>query len=154
MKLITTFSAIGLAIALSATNLSSENEMQQRINDVIADHPGGQQTAWNEVTWDGGAIVLTLSPRDESPRHERAVGGCPAGSFCAFAGSNYSSSRLTFSTCTSSHSVAPLGASVRSIANSRTSGQVQALNGSTVVLTVPANSGQNTAPTITSLSCS
>lgn len=37
--------------------------MQERVEDVIEEH-GGVQTGWNEVTWDAGAVILTLDPED------------------------------------------------------------------------------------------
>lgn len=125
--------------------------MQQRVNAALAEVPGGVQTAWNEVSWDDGAVVLTLAP--EGVATAAAVGSCASGTFCAYAKVGYTGTKLTFSTCTSGLSVAALP-QVRSIANARSSGTVSAYNGSTLVTTVAAGTGKNTAGTITSLSCS
>lgn len=125
------------------------SEVQDRIDAVLAEY-GGEQTAWNEVSWDGGDTVLTVAGEASISR----VGGCADGKFCAYSLAGYSGSRLTFSTCTSNISVSSLGASVRSIANSRSSGTVTAYNGGSAVLSVGAGSGANTSATITSLGCS
>ncbi|MDR2703950.1 MAG: peptidase inhibitor family I36 protein [Cellulomonadaceae bacterium] len=127
--------------------------MQGRINEILSTHAGGIQVAWNEIAWNDGAIVLTLSP-DNIGVAPLAVGNCPSGSFCAYDGANYSGNRLAFTTCPSTNDVSPLGKAVRSIANSRTSGSIQARNGSTVVHTISANSGLNTTSTISHLVCS
>ncbi len=77
-----------------------------------------------------------------------------SGKFCAYTLPGYLGNKLTFSTCTSNHGVSALGGSVRSIANSRSSGTVKAYNGSSLVLSVSAGTGKNTTATITKLACS
>ncbi|ACZ29893.1 hypothetical protein Xcel_0861 [Xylanimonas cellulosilytica DSM 15894] len=136
----------------AAANAQDAPDMQERIETVLADNPGGVQTGWNEVTWDDGAVILTIAP--DSDIAPRTIGSCATGAFCAYSQAGYLGSKLTFTTCTANHSVSTLGAPVRSIANARNNNTVKALNGSTVVLTVPANTGKNTTASITKLSCS
>ncbi|MFT4051190.1 MAG: peptidase inhibitor family I36 protein [Microbacterium sp.] len=140
-----------IALAPTAAN-AAEDRVQARIDAVIAEY-GGEQTAANEVTWDDGAIILTVEAA-ASVSALTGVGTCPSGSYCAYSRTNYLGSRLAFTTCTTGNSVSALGSAVRSIANSRSSGTVSAYNGSTKVLTVAAGNGKNTTATITTLSCS
>lgn len=149
--------ALAAALLLLATPLAAsadpDPDLQHRTDAVIEEF-GGTQTGPGEVTWDGGAVVLTLAADDARGPGTLAVGSCPSGSYCAYSLAGYFGSRLTFTTCTTGNSVAPLGSPVRSIANSRTSGTVRAYNSGSLVLTVPANTGVNTIATITTLSCS
>lgn len=142
---------IATATPAAATSSTTSASMQQQVDAALAAEPGGMQTAWNEVSWNDGAVVLTLA--SDVITVTAAVGPCPSGKFCAYSSTGYTGSKLTFSTCTSGLSVAGLNAPVRSIANSRTSGTVTAYNGSSPVLTVPPGQGKNTLATITSLSC-
>lgn len=145
------FGVVILPFGVSAP--TEDAAVQERIAEVMQEYPGGTQISRNEVSWDNGNVVLTLRSQDDtvSPTN---VGNCETGKFCAYSGTGYTGSSISFSTCTSSHSVAQLGTAVRSIANARTSGQVQAKNGSTVVLTVPHGTGANTTATVTTLACS
>lgn len=49
--------------------------MQTRIDEVLAEHPGGTQVSWNEVSWEDGDVVLTLASEGVSTF---AVGSCAA----------------------------------------------------------------------------
>ncbi|MCD1571859.1 hypothetical protein [Agromyces mediolanus] len=114
--------------------------LQQRIDAVLAEFPGGTQTGPDEVSWQDGAVVLTLE--SEGQLAARSVGSCATGTHCVYSGSGLSGSKLTFSTC-STQSVAPLGAPVASIANAR-SVVVRAYNSIGVVGSVSANGSANT----------
>lgn len=141
------------ATPAAADTAPAQTPMQQRVSAALAAEPGGEQTAWNEISWDNGAVVLTLASDTAIASVAAQVGTCTSGNFCAYSSANYGGNKLTFSTCTSGLSVAGLGGPVRSIANSRSSGTVRAYNGGTVVLTVAPGTGKNTLATITSLSC-
>ncbi|MCM3656214.1 hypothetical protein M3147_03005 [Agromyces mediolanus] len=125
--------------ALAATS-PDEPDLQQQIDAVLAEFPGGTQTAPNEVSWQDGTVVLTLANDEQVAA--RSVGSCATGTHCVYSGSGLSGSKLTFSTC-STQSVAPLGAPVASIANAR-SVVVRAYNSIGVVGSVSANSSANT----------
>lgn len=150
--LITAVITACLIATTTMTATAATDPIQDRIDTVLAEY-GGQQTAWNEVSWDDGATILTLAP-DAGTVAPFAVGGCPDSNFCVYSLAGYVGSRITFTTCTSNHPVGALGGPVRSIANSRTSGSVTAYNVNAYVLTVPYNNGTNTISTITRLSCS
>lgn len=125
--------------------------MQGHIDAVIQEFPGAVQTGWNEVTWDDGAVILTIAPGG-GLAPTAAVGNCASGTYCVYSGQNRTGSKLTFSTC-ANHSVSPLGGPVRSMANARSSGSVVAKNGGAVVLTVATGTSKNTTATITHANC-
>lgn len=150
------------AIALLATSVAGPTaaatgtgNMQERVEAVLAENPGGTQIGWNEISWDDGDVILTLAP-SASPSGVTAfaaVGGCTAGRFCAYSQSSYGGDKITFSTCTSSHSVSALSGPVRSMANSRTSGTIRAYAGSTLLASAAAGTGSNVTGTTTKISC-
>ena len=154
---ITTLVTLLLSAAPASAATFSDDELQDRVDAVIAEY-GGVQTGENEVSWDGGAIVLTIAAGDGSATRSdmsaQAVGDCPTWSFCAYSGYSYSGSRLQFTACTSGNSVAALPV-VRSIANARLWGTVRAYDGGSLVATVPPNTGlTSVAGGIDTLSCS
>lgn len=156
MRIPAIFAAIVFASMLIASPVAADerDSMATQVAAVLDAHPGGERTGWNEVTWHGGDVVLTLAPEVHSGTAAKSVGGCASGKFCAYSLPGYLGSKITYSTCTSNHSVSALGSPVRSIANSRSSGNVKAYNGSSLVLTVNAGTGKNTTSTITKLACS
>lgn len=126
--------------------------MQARVDSALTANPGGTQIAWNEVSWDDGAMILTLAP--ETGTVHTMVGGCASGKFCAYDHASYSGNKITYSTCTSYQSVSALPGAVRSMANSRTSGSIKAYSGSTLLATATAGHGTNVGGTTTYISCS
>ncbi|GAA2463080.1 peptidase inhibitor family I36 protein [Agromyces soli] len=134
-------SAATAATAGSGGAGSDADGLQQQIDAVLAEFPGGVQTGPDEVSWQDGAVVLNLAP--EGQLAARSVGSCATGAHCVYSGVGLSGSKLTFSTC-STQSVAPLGAPVASIANAR-SVVVRAYNSVGVVGSVSANSSASTS---------
>lgn len=143
---------VGGMFAPAAAQASSD-DLQERVDQVLAAYPGGEQTGPGEITWDDGAVVLTLLPGTADSALARGVGSCADGTFCAFSGSSLSGARISFTSCSGANSVAPLGSPVRSIANARSSGVVVAYNGSSAVASVGAGAWTNTSATITRLGC-
>ncbi|MCU1542629.1 MAG: hypothetical protein JWM50_494 [Microbacteriaceae bacterium] len=143
---------MGLGAAPASALTKGDGGLQVRIDGVLAEYPGGVQISATTVSWDGGAILLTFP----SP-YSQAIGTCATGSYCAFSSTNYSGTKLAFTGCSvggTANSLAPLGASVRSVANARTSGTVRAMNGISVVHTLTANTGVGVnASALTNLSC-
>lgn len=135
--------------AQAAPGDAAATDLQNRIDEIIEDYPGGTQIGPNGISWDDGDMLLTL----EAPEiGVQAVGSCATGSFCAYSGTSLTGSKLSYSSCTT-HSTA--GISVHSIANARGSGTVQAKNSSNSVLaSVGAGKRLNSAPGgISKLSC-
>ena len=69
--LITT-AIIALSIFAGAAAKTTDS-MDERIAAVLDERLGGTRTGWNEVTWDGGDVVLTLSAFTDAAA--KAVGG-------------------------------------------------------------------------------
>ncbi len=136
-----------------AAHADETSELQARVDAVLAEFPGGTQTAPNEIIWDGGTVMLTLEA-DEELITTKAVGSCATGYYCAYSGYNLSGSRLSLSACNTTQSTSALSI-VRSIANARSSGYVQGKNsGGTVLATVSAGGSLAYASTsITQLTC-
>ncbi len=155
---VTALAVIAFAPA-SARADDTGSAMQDRVAAVIAEY-GGVQTAWNEVAWDDGDVILDLAGTTSSVAQPQAadtaatIGSCASGRHCVYSGSNYSGNKLTFSSCATNQSVAALDGNVRSIANNRTGKSIKAYDGSTLVATVPTSSGKNVNGTITKVSCS
>lgn len=142
----------GAAVATATT----PNDLQSQVNEVLAQYPGGEQIGPGEISWNDGAMILTL---EGATAHSgvigamAAVGSCASGAFCAYNGTNLSGAKLTFTNCAALNIVSPLGSPVRSVANARSSGNVHGYNGSAITLTVGAQSWANTTATIQRLGC-
>ncbi|GAA5200158.1 peptidase inhibitor family I36 protein [Microbacterium jejuense] len=159
------FAALSLLIgtvAFSASPAAAVTDTTQDQVDAVISEYGGVQTAPNEVSWDDGAVVLTVAPEDSARFGDArssgvtafSVGSCPSGYFCAYSGVSYTGSRLTFSACTTGNSVAALG-TVRSLANSRGTGTVRAYDGWATVATLGPNTGiTSVAAGIDKINCS
>lgn len=136
-----------LALCITATPAHaaepSPSPLQERIDEVLAKFPGGEQIAPNAVSWEKGAIVLELAAGATAAR---AVAGCVSGAYCAWSKFGYIGSKLSFTACSTTGtlvSLAPLGppGSTKSLANARSSGVFTANNGATVVYAVAAGVG-------------
>jgi hypothetical protein len=132
-------------LGASPTHADSRPTLDEEIDQVLTQFPGGVRVAANVIEWEGGAVTLTLeAPGAFAPM---SVGSCATGSYCAYSGANLSGSKLSFTTCNTTVSTAALGGVVRSIANARSSGSVQARNSSgTTLATISAGGQLNSAP--------
>lgn len=142
--------AVVLTVAFTSAPLVAHaeamNSLQSQVDQVLEDFPGGTQTGAGEISWEGGAIVLTL----ESTFSTFAIGSCATGSYCAWSGKSYMGAKLSFTNCSAAgttNSVAALGV-VGSIANARTSGHVTAGSYS-----LAANTGLTSVSGVTSMTC-
>lgn len=133
-----------------------ESPVQERIDDIISEY-GGEQTAWNEITWNDGEVVFTAAVATATNTRALAAAAtknnCPSGQHCAFSAQSYGGDRLAFSACTSNQSLSVLG-TVLSVANNRTGKSIKVYKGSTLLTTVAANTGKNVSAGATKLTCS
>lgn len=145
-----------------------EPAMQDAMETVIAEY-GGEQTGWNEVTWNDGDIVLELDPTDPDNNDsdglaigtENSAGlvtaardNCQAGRYCVYAKIGYNGNKLTYRTCPATHtSFGALLGPIRSVKNDRTTGTIRAYNGSTVKATLTPGGGTANVSGITKLTC-
>ncbi len=131
----------------------SDDSLQARVEAVLAKSPGGTQIGPNEISWDGGQIVLTLEAA-AAGAETFAVGSCATGAYCAYSGTYQSGSKLTFWACSTTVSTSAIGYA-RTVTNARASGYVNAKNsGGSVLATVWAGGSLGSAPAgVTQLTC-
>lgn len=151
MSKLSTLLAVGLAAVLCSIATvadASPTPMQQEIEAIISAH-GGQQTSWNTITWDDGAVTLEIrdgiAPTADS---------CAAGSYCAFQSANYIGNKLTFSACPATFTdFSALGGSIGSMSNKRTTGTVRAFAGAATKATLAPGRGAPILGGITKITC-
>ncbi len=145
-------------VSAGASELNATS-MQERVDEVLAEY-GGEQTGWNEVSWDGGDVVLTLASDVALEAHfpgsiaAAAVDNCAAGKYCAYGAAGYGGGKLTYSSCPATHTSFGAIGKVRSIKNDRSSGTVRAYNGSTLKATLAPGTGASNVSSITKITCS
>lgn len=143
------FAVLPIAPAVAAP----ESSLEARTSAIIAANPGGVELAPGIIAWERGAVVLTL----DGAVSPQSVGTCLTGQYCAWSGTGYTGTKLTFTACSSggtSSSVALLSGLVRSSANARTSGTVKAVAGSSVIYSMAAGTGNSAnGTTLTALVC-
>ncbi|SIR95899.1 hypothetical protein [Microbacterium sp. RURRCA19A] len=144
-----TVAIAALSVFASPAAHAADDRLQDRVDHVLAEYPGGTQTGEGQISWNNGEVILTFSGGVSA----RSVGSCATGSFCAYTGTYQSGARIAFTNCAGTNSVAPLGSPVRSFANARTAGTVYAFNGSTVVASSASGTYKNTTATISRLGC-
>lgn len=137
------------ALSASATDTAVDPQISAALEAV----PGGEVVDYYTAYWPEEEMTLTVpgtSAHDASARS--AIGTCPNGSVCVFSASGLGGSRLSWTSCTV-HSTAALGVPVRSIADARSTGYLQARNGTTVVATAYAQSWNDVSPASTNVRC-
>jgi hypothetical protein len=127
---------------------SLEDTVDDVVRRALEVTPGGHATSDHSAYWPELGMTLTSAAVGAAAR---AVGSCGTGSVCAYSGSSLSGSKLSWSSC-GSHPTSAL-ASVRSIANGRASGTLQARNGSTVRASAAAGTQKNVSGTVTNIYC-
>ena len=147
------FVSLASAPAGAAVVPPDAESLQARVNAVMEANPNGVQIADDSISWDDGAVVMTL----EGGSNQRSIASCATGSYCAWSAIAYSGTKLSFTACSlfgSTSSLAALGTNARSLANARTTGTVKVKNGATLVWNMAANTGipSNTF-TVTTMVC-
>ncbi|MDQ1175639.1 hypothetical protein AB6V29_04970 [Microbacterium sp. 20-116] len=125
--------------------MTSTDELHPDIAAALAQIPGGVVIDSHHAEWPELGMTIDV-PSD----HEDAVGSCATGNVCAFSGSSLSGTRVSYSTCgTYSPSI-----TVRSIANARSAGYLQARSSSgSVLATAIATSWANVSGSVATLNC-
>ncbi len=99
---------LGLASTPAAYADSATDPIQTEVDALLIEYPGGgvQTGPGGEISWDEGRAILTL---ETAARSRVAVGSCPSGSFCAYSSSSLGGTRIAFTSCTATNSLAPIG---------------------------------------------
>lgn len=142
----TTLLVLGVAPAAAHADT-----IDPRIAQALETVAGGEALDSHTAYWPEQHMTLTVDDDDIVPFS--AVGSCPDGSICAYAGLALTGARLSWTTC-GTHSTSALGAPVRSIADARSTGMLQARNGTTVVATAYAQSWAGVTGTSDNVKCS
>jgi hypothetical protein len=144
-----TLALITAALLITATPAAAHADtVDPQITAAVASVPGGQIVDDHTAYWP--SLTMTLTVPD--PRLRDAVGSCANGSVCAYSGAALTGSKLSWTTC-STFSTTALGAPVRSIADARSTGNLQARNGTTVAATASAQSWASVAGTTDNVKC-
>jgi len=137
--------AVTPAIAASASDAAIDPQIAYALDAV----PGGELVDGHTAYWPDQGMTLTVPDATaRSASAASAIGSCPHGSVCAFSAYNLSGTRLAWTSC-AVHSTTALGSPVRSIADARSTGYLQARNGTTVLATAIAQSWDNVTSTST-----
>ncbi|WP_341945260.1 hypothetical protein [Microbacterium sp. LWH11-1.2] len=145
---------VGILLAMTSAPAfaapSDDAEPDPQITAMLEEVPGGVLIDSRHAVWPELAMELTVHA--DKGRSARSVGSCATNSICVYNGLSLGgTSTLTFGTC-GNHTI-PSTFSAKSLANARTSGYVQARNGSAVVATVYAGNWANISGGATSLRC-
>lgn len=141
-------STLGVSAPAAAADRSGDDSAEI-IAHALEAEPGGIVLSDNVVYWP--RLTMTLTVDTERSAALRAVGSCPSGLYCAYSGQNLTGSRLSWTAC-GVQSTAALSV-VRSIANARLVGVVQARNGTSVLASASSNAWTNVGGTTTNLNC-
>ena len=141
-------SAIALALNLSVSTAAQANTLDPRIAYALSAEPGGVVTSASTVEWPRLGMTLTL-PSGTSPRGLSSK--CPTGLLCAFGASDENGARLTWATSGTFATTAL--AQVRSVANARPTGTVQARNGTIILASAAAGNYANVSGSVTNVRC-
>lgn len=149
--------ALGLSAALvllaptMATASTDSPDVHPDVAYALQVEPGGVVLDYYSAYWPDALMRIDV-PNPAA----RAVGSCATGSMCAFAGQGLGGTKISWATC-GSKSVAGLGGQVGSVANARSSGTVQAKQGTTVRASASVNTYANVGVAymtlISSVSC-
>lgn len=137
--------------------------MQNRVDAVIAEF-GGEQSGWNAVSWESGAVVLSLDPegaQEELSTSARtaisvlAADNCASARYCAYSGTSYTGNKLTYATCPATYtSFGALLGPVRSVKNDLSGKTVRVYAGTAIRATLAGGAGTTNVTGITKIQCS
>jgi hypothetical protein len=133
---------VALVLAAPLAGSADERAVHPDVAYALAAEPGGVVLSYTAAEWPdlGMRIDAATSASGVGPQ---AVGTCATGSICAYSSTGISGTKLSWTTC-GSKSTAAL-AQVGSIANARSSGTLQARQGTTVRASASANAYANVA---------
>jgi len=149
MKYRTTLALLVATLLLAAPSAAHADSVDPQIAAALAAVPGGQVIDDRTAVWPDLSMTMTVP----DPRLREAIGSCANGSVCAFSGASLTGSKLSWTTC-STFSTTALGVPVRSIADARSTGSLQARNGTTVVATALAQNWASVTGTTDNVKCS
>lgn len=145
MRLIT-FALLASLLAVGGGAASTDHpggELHPDVEYALEQVPGGIVVGEREAYWP--ELDMTLEVQAVAAR---AVGTCATGSVCAYSAANRGGTKLQWGSC-GTHSTAAI-ATVGSIANARSSGTLNARQGTTVRASASSGSSTNVPAAYTS----
>lgn len=125
--------------------MNAPEDLHPDVAGALERVPGGVVIDARHAHWPELGMRIDV-PADD----DRAVGSCATGNVCAFSGTGLSGTRVSWSSC---GTYAP-GITVRSIANARSAGYVQARSSSgSVLATAIAGSSANVSGAVADVRC-
>ncbi|MCE0507637.1 hypothetical protein LVJ59_01160 [Microbacterium sp. KKR3/1] len=155
MKLRTVLAAVlfGAVLAWAAVptmaSARDDHDVDPLVAAMLDEVPGGVIVDATHAVWP--ALDMALSVPSASDLTARSVGSCATGRFCAYNALSLAGGSLSFGGC--GVNTVPPSFTVRSVANARSAGYVQARNGATVLKTVGAGNWANVSGTVNNLRC-
>ena len=137
------FVAVALVLAAPLASSAEEQAIHPDVAYALAAEPGGVVLGCGSAEWPDLGMRIDAAPPASGIIGVQSVGTCATGSICAYASTGISGTKLSWTTC-GSKSTAAL-AQVGSIANARSSGTLQARQGTTVRASASANASANVA---------
>ncbi|MFT3798371.1 hypothetical protein [Microbacterium sp.] len=144
-RLIVTAAAALFLLGIAAPPAMAATTVAPEIQAVLDEVPGGVVVDYFHAEWPDRHMSMSIEMT-------LTVGSCATGTYCAYNTAGLTGTKLSWTTCTTQ--TLPTSFILRSFANGRTSGTVQARNGTTVVATVGASAWANVTATTTNLRCS
>jgi hypothetical protein len=86
---------IVMSLAPASAAVTSRVAARDRVAAYLATHPGGQPISDNEISYGGGALVVTLTP----PSGVLGVPDCPRGWYCFYDRVSFGYPRGKLSSC-------------------------------------------------------
>lgn len=139
---------LALLVVGAGASPAAADAIDPQIAYALEAVPGGEVVDSHTAYWPDLEMTLTI-PEEFS---RSAIGSCPNGSVCAYKGNSLTGAMLSWTTCTV-HSTAALGMPPKSIADARSTGYLQARDGTTVVATAYAQSWNSVSAASTNVRC-
>ncbi len=94
----------GTADTDKEANEISRDDLQRRIDDILAKHPDAEQISDNAVIWNGGSAMLSFENNMTADKNEHRINAthwhnCPSGWLCFYDFTNFVGRRLQFNSC-------------------------------------------------------
>ncbi|MDF2559593.1 MAG: hypothetical protein K0R99_1039 [Microbacterium sp.] len=144
---------LGLVLVMGAAPATAAAEDDREVDPLVAavleEVPGGVLIDGRHAVWP--KLDMELAVPAASGMASLSVGSCTTGRICAYNSTSLGGGSLSFGTC-GVHTI-PSSFPVKSVANARSIGSVQARNGSTILKTVAAGTWSNVSGTVTNLRC-
>ncbi|WP_229920635.1 peptidase inhibitor family I36 protein [Streptomyces avidinii] len=104
IALLVTTPAVGSPQPAATASLtkSESQQLQSRMAEQLRRHPGGTVVASNEISYENGAVKVTLPLKDGAapvPAGATGTPNCDSGSVCLYEHDNFNGTRVSYTQC-------------------------------------------------------